>query len=85
MTPSQQSEYVTPLFIIAKKEGTVIYLTNFQRVNKTIVRKHYPIPRIYDTIKELEGLQFSTTLDLSMGYYTIQIDIKSKEITNIVI
>ena len=32
----------------------------------------------------MEGLKFSTTLDINIGYYTIHIDTKSKDITTIV-
>ena len=47
----EQSEYGTPVFIVPKKEGTVRFLTDFRRVNKTIVRKPYPIPRIGETMQ----------------------------------
>ena len=66
-------------------EVAVRFLTDFCQVNKTIVQKSYPIPRIGYTMQKLEGFQFSTALDLNMGYYTIQLDSKSKDITNIVV
>ena len=84
LTPVQESEYGTPVFIIPKKEGTVRFVTDFRRVNKNIVRKPYPIPRIGETMQQLDGFQFATALDLNMGYYTIQLDAKSKDITTIV-
>ena len=84
LTPVQQSEYGTLVFIIAKKEVTVIFLTNFRRLNRTVVKKSYHIPIIGDTMQWLEGLKFSTTLDINIGYYTIHIDTKSKDITTIV-
>ena len=36
-------------------------------------------------MQKLEGFQFVTALDLNMGYYTILIKEKSKDITYIVI
>ena len=80
----EQSEYGTPVFIVPKKEGTVRFLTDFRRVNKTIVRKPYPIPRIGETMQQLEGFQYATALDLNMGYYTIDLAESSKDITTIV-
>ena len=35
-------------------------------------------------MQNLEGFQFATALDLDMGYYTIQLDAKSKDIMTIV-
>ena len=37
LTPAQQSEYGTPVFIIPNKEGTVCFVTDFRKVNQTIV------------------------------------------------
>ena len=84
LTLVQQSEYGTPVFIIAKKEGTVRFLADLSQVNKIVFQKPYPIPRIGDTMQQFEGFQFATTLDLKTGYYTIQLDTKPKDITNIV-
>ena len=77
LTPVQQSEYGTPVFIIPKKEGTIRFLTDYRRINQGIVRKPYPIPRISETLQQMEGFQFATgALDLNMGYYTIQLSPK---------
>ena len=72
------------MFIIPKKEGTVRFLADFRKVNGLIVRKPYPIPRIADTLQQLEGFKYATALDLNMGYYTIPLAECSKDITTIV-
>ena len=61
----QEYEWGTPVFIIPKKEGTVHFLTNYRKVNGQIVRKPFPVPRIADTLQQLEGFTFTTTLDLN--------------------
>jgi hypothetical protein len=45
-------------------------------LNKRIVKKPYPIPKISTTLtlQELEGFTYATALDLNMGYYTIKLD-----------
>ena len=68
------SEWGSPTFIIAKKQGTVRFLTDFREVNKRLVRKPFPIPKITTVLQELEGFQYATQLDLNMGYYTIRLD-----------
>ena len=80
----QESEWGTPVFIIPKKEGTVRFLTDYRRVNGQIIRKPFPIPKIADTLQQLEGFKFATALDLNMGYYTIPLAECSKNITTIV-
>ena len=84
LTLVQSSAYGTPVFIIPKKERTVHFLSDYRCLNQTIVRKPYPIPRIGDTMQQLEGFQYATALDLNMGYYTIQLTPGSKDMTTIV-
>ena len=62
-----ESEWGTPVFIIPKKDGTVRFVTDFRKVNGQVVRKPFPIPRIADTLQQLEGFTFATALDLGLG------------------
>ena len=80
----QESQWGTPVFIIPKKEGTVRFITDFRKVNNQILRKPFPIPRIADTLQQLEGFTFASALDLNMGYYTIPLHECSKDVTTIV-
>ncbi len=49
-------------------------ITNFRELNKWIVRRPYPVPKISTTLQELEGITYATALDLNMGYYAIRLD-----------
>ncbi len=42
-------------------------------VNKRLVRKPFPIPKISTVLQEIEGFSYATALDLNMGYYTIRL------------
>jgi hypothetical protein len=64
-------EWASPSFIIPKKNRTVCFLSNFQEVNKRLIRKPFPITKISTVLQELEGFTFATALDLNIGYYTI--------------
>jgi hypothetical protein len=47
LTPVQQSEWGTPVFIIPKKDGTVRFITDYRKVNRMIKRMPYrPKPPI---------------------------------------
>jgi hypothetical protein len=65
------SEWALPSFIISKKDKTVRFVSDFWEVNKRLVRKPFPIPKISTVLQEIEGFSFATALDLNMGYYTI--------------
>ena len=66
------SEWASSSFIIHKKDNTVHFNGNFREVNKRLVRKLFPIPKISTVLQELERFTFATAVDLNMGYYTIR-------------
>jgi hypothetical protein len=67
-----------------KKDKTVCFLSDFWEVNKRLVRKPFPIPKISTVLQEMEGFSYATTLDLNMGYYTIRLDTDASKICTII-
>ncbi len=65
------SVWASSSFIIPKKDKTVHFLSDFREVNKRLVRKPFPVPKISTVFQEIEGFAFATALDLNMGYYTM--------------
>ncbi len=57
------SEWAAPSFIQPKKNKTVRFLTDFQEVNKRLVRKLFLIPKISTILQELEGFTYATAFD----------------------
>ncbi len=79
------SQWESPTFIIPKKDSTVSTMSDFRELNKYIVRKPYPIPKISTILQELEGFTYATALDLNMDYYTIRLDPMASEMCTIII
>jgi hypothetical protein len=52
-------EWASPSFIIPKKNRTVRFLGNFREVNKRLIRKPFPIPKISTVLQQLEGFTFA--------------------------
>jgi hypothetical protein len=59
-------------------------ISEFRELNKRIVRKPYPIPKIRTMLQELEGFTYATALDLNMGYYTIRLDPAASKMCTII-
>ena len=78
------SEYQSPSTIIEKKDKTVRFITDFRKLNERIKRKPFPLPNIRDTLLELQGFEFGTSLDLNMGYYHIELHPDSRKYCTIV-
>jgi hypothetical protein len=77
------SEWASPSFITPKKDKTICFLSDFLGVNKRLVRKPFPIPKISTVLQEIERFSYATALDLNMGYYTIRLDPDASKICTI--
>ena len=88
MKRQASSQWASPTFTIPKKDMTVWTIvrtiSDFRKLNKRIVRRPYPIPKISTTLQELEGFTYATALDLNMGYYTIRLDPMAVEMCTII-
>ena len=80
----QQSEWGSPTFIIPKNDGRVRFISDFRRLNSMIKRKPYPLPRISDTLQQLEDFNYATSLDLNMGYYHVQLSPTASDMCTII-
>ena len=78
------SEWASPSFITPNKDIIVHFISDFREVNKQLVRKPFPKPKISTVLQEPEGFTFATALDLNMGYYTIQLDPDASKICTII-
>eukprot|EP00804_Cyclotella_cryptica_P007817 CCRYP_001403-RB/>CCRYP_001403-RB protein AED:0.40 eAED:0.64 QI:0/0/0/1/0/0/3/0/379 len=78
------SEWASPTFIIPKNDNIIWVVSNFREVNKRVVRKPFPIPKISTVLQELEGFTYATALDLNMVYYTTRLDPDASKICTII-
>ncbi len=78
------SEWASPLLITQEKNITMHFLSNFWEVNKRLIRKPFPIPKINTVLQEFKEFTFAMAPDLNMGYYTIGMDPNAFRICTII-
>ena len=84
LEPAGRALWIAGTFIIPKKDGKVRWITDFRGLNRALTRKVYPLPRIKDILLKRPGYAFLTKLDISMQYYTFELDDESKDLCTIV-
>lgn len=77
LAPCGLSEHGYPTFIVAKKDGRVRWVSDFRELNKMLIRTIYGIPRVRDIMARRKRYRYFTKLDLTMYFYTYELDEES--------
>ena len=84
LEPIGATEHAYPTFCVAKKDGRIRWVSDFRLLNANLKRKVFPLPRIQDVLTRRKGYKYFTKLDISMCYYTFQLDEASSNMCVIV-
>ena len=68
------SPWNSPIVPVRKKDGTVRLCIDYRKLNSATLRPIYPIPSSRELFDTLKDAKYFSTLDLTKGYYQIQIE-----------
>eukprot|EP00253_Pinus_taeda_P009982 PITA_09982 len=79
--PISDSEWVSPLVLMPKKNGKWRICVDYRELNKATKKDHFPLPFIDQVLDGLAGKSFFSFLDGFSGYNQIQISLEDQDKT----
>ncbi|CAK8672603.1 unnamed protein product [Clavelina lepadiformis] len=76
-----QSPWSSPVVLVKKKDGNTRFCIDYRAVNDCTKKHSFPLPRIDDSLDQLSGCKYFTTLDLKSGYWQIPMSEGDREKT----
>ena len=74
------SEWAAAPVLIRKKDGSVRYAIDYRALNNVTVKDAFTLPLIEDCFDSLSGVQYLSGLDLTSGYYQMEVADQDKQI-----
>ena len=78
------SEWISPIVVSYKKNGSVRVCVDLREVNKAIIPDKYPLPKIDELISELRNSKYFSQLDLASAYHQIKLHPDSRDLTSFI-
>ena len=75
------SPYASPIVIAHKKDGSLRLCIDYRQLNSRTVRDAFPLPRIEEALDALGNASIFTTLDLTSGYWQVEVEEQDKHKT----
>ena len=75
------SPWAAPVVLVKKKGGGLRFCVDYRKLNEVTVKDAYPLPRIDDALDSLSHASWFSTLDLSSGYWQLEVSPNDRQKT----
>ena len=78
---SSNSPWCNAVVLVRKKDGSLHFCIDFQKLNSLTVKDSHPLPHICETLESLAGAAHYSTFDMNSGFWQVPMDEESKQYT----
>ena len=75
------SLWASPVILVEKRDGSYHFCVDYRCLNAVTKIDVFPLPHVDDTLDMLSQTRYFSTLDLTAGYWQVQMDNDSQEKT----
>ena len=75
------SPWTSPVMLVEKRDGSHQFCVDYRQLNAVTKINVFPLPQVDDALDMLLQVQYFSTLDLTAGYWQVQMDKDSQEKT----
>ena len=76
-----KSPWCNAIVLVRKKDGTLQFCIDFQRLNARTKKDSFPLPRMQETMESMVGTRFFSSMDLKSGFWQVRMSEKSRQYT----
>ncbi|CAM4709763.1 unnamed protein product [Lepidochelys kempii] len=73
------SAWASPVVLVPKPDGEICFCMDYRKLNAVTCQDNYPMPRTDEPLAKLGWALFTSTLDLTKGYWQVPLDESAKE------
>lgn len=68
-----KSQWASPIVLVKKKDNSYRFSVYYRRLNACTVKDEYPLPRIDESLEQLSGYSWFSTLDMFSEYWQVEL------------
>src|SRR6266498_4459181 len=76
-----KSSWASPVVLVSKKDESIRFCVDYKKTNVITIVDAHLLPIVNDTVDKIGGKKYYTSIDLVSGYWQIEVDKNSQDIT----